>query len=234
MNKKYITKRSFNKLNYLANKIHSESELFFNDDEIYKFLKGQYLDRKQVIERLDILDNSNIVTPNSLLYDRKGFLGYTMTYYKDYIELSNINLKKLSFNERKNLCLKLCDTINYMSEKNFAYPDINEENILIKDDNIKIIDIDSGIFKDIDKEKYDFSLRFSNYLLSNICLSILYSKNYYDFTRFDYVSTIPKELSDFYDFIVNRNGAFISTMEFIDKIDENTINKSKKLLKRSI
>ena len=236
MNKTYITKKSFKNLEYLKGKIHTESNIFINNNELYKFLKKEYYYREKIIERLDILNNNNIVIPNTILYDKKGFLGYSMTYYKDYKELENTDLQKLNFEQRKSLCIKLCNILDYMTNNHFAYPDIHEDNILIKDEDIKIIDLDSGIFKDIDLEKYDEYLRTSNYLLSNLCLSILYSKSYIDFEKLllynnKILNNLPKNIIEFYNYIINKDGKFISTIDYIDKIDENMINDTKKLLK---
>ena len=241
MIKEYITKKSFNNLKHLKTSYHTESNLFTNEDKIYKFLKKEYLNREQTINELFKLKHNNIVTPLTTLYDRNGFLGYTMVYYKDYEELDKLLKQNINFIDRKNICILLCNIFKYMEDNNFAYQDIHEGNILYKDTDLKVIDIDSGIFKKPDNlEKYDSYLRASNYFLSNLILHILYLDSTNDLQRTLFKNksliykTIPNNLIYFYDFLINKDGTFIDSLEFLDKIDEKIIDDSKNILKRSI
>jgi hypothetical protein len=234
MEKKYITKTNFKKLKYLNPPIHTESILFYDDNNIYKLLNKDCLDREKTILKLDRLTNDNIVTPNGLLHDRRRFLGYYMKYYKDYYPL---NIVDKTFKEKKEYCYRIYNILKFLNDNQFAYYDIHSNNILIKDDDLKLIDMDSGIFLDDDIEKYDTYLRKENYALSCYLLSLLYDINKYDLilkllnNKNTLSKIVPDYLINFYNYVIDETGTFIDTMNYIDLIDENHIKETKHILK---
>ena len=127
-----------------------ESIRFYNDNELIKLPHKKYLkdDRGKIIEELYNLNNDNIVTPIYGITDKKGIIGYSMNYLKDYIDLEHyLSSNETSFEERKHLMIELSKIFDYFDTVNFAYHDLHSNNIMYKDDNIKLIDLDGGVFK---------------------------------------------------------------------------------------
>ncbi len=245
MEKRMLTRKYLLKYKYYGGKHNSESMLFYTDDEILKLLQKEFRTREHTILKLPSLENDSLALPKYSLYDRGGFLGYAMDYFKDYIEFESIINSDIPFDQRKQACLELYNLIEYLKSQYFAYYDLNPYNVLFKDGSIKLIDLDSGIFMPdrisdsfSDYTKYDTYLRFGNYTLAKLTLSILFDE-LYD-TNLDKISSNRKELfsisSDrlirLYKFVLNKPCTMLDVGECLDEITEDYTNEVKLILKK--
>lgn len=105
----------------------------------------------------------SIVWPNTVLYDDTGFLGYSMTYIENSIELTNLTLpisgnntnkiknkfKRLNNNnffiQRLTICYNIASVLQEFHRKNqYVVVDLKPQNILIDvNGQIAFIDVDS-------------------------------------------------------------------------------------------
>lgn len=242
MKKEYLTKRTLANYKYF-DRHNSESTLFRNDERIIKLLKKEFLSREQTICRLDTIHNSDAVLPETVIYDSKGFLGYSMINYKEYKELEDFIIGKLPFNERKRICLELCRIIDDLERQEFAYYDVHPYNILYNNGDIKLIDMDSGIFKpdricDKDYETYNTYMRVADYFLTRLSLALLF-EDHLDQTidnisskRKELFNYSPKKLVTLYKYVLNKPYSFLDVGEYIEDIDEDYIESAKLILKK--
>ena len=232
-----LTKRFLNDYKYHSKS--RESINFTNDKYYLKLLKKEILldDREKVIKRLEEVKHENAVIPEFLVHDKKGFQGFSMINYKDYDYISSVISNDLfdinkdnDFLYRKELMLRLIKIIEFFKSKEFAYYDIYDKNILYKDGDIKIIDMDSGIFKGLINCEYDYdsSIRFANHLLSVFALSFLYNTYYLRFVSNvkpilnSLNNYLNEDLKKFYSYVFrNEFHLLLNPYEMIDSIDEN-------------
>ena len=248
MKHKYVTKK------YLENFKHhvgegTESIRFYDDKYFLKIIRKYLLDDEKIktIESLDKLEHKYSVTPEFLLYDKTGIIGYAANNYLDYYFLNDLLSNdisvesKINFNERKRIMIELSNLLEFYRQKDFSYYDIHEKNILYKDNDIKVLDLDGGTFKEYEKPFiYDSHLKFANRKLSYLSICYLYNLTCDKFTDnylFDdekintLLNYLPKKLRDFYyyAFSVDYKG-YHDISENINLIDENIYNETKQIL----
>ena len=226
-----------------------ESVRFYNDDLFLKIINKEYLkdDRKEIVEKLFYFDNENIVKPIFGLKDKTGFIGYGMNFLKNYDYIDCITMDSTSFNERKKLMLKLSKTFDYFDDNLYAYYDIHEKNILCKDENIKLVDLDSGVFKGYTNSKmtYELAIRVSKKRLSRFIISFLYNTNPDDFydnlknltTRDNKMikGIFPFNINELYEYSINNDFHVISGIsECINDFDEEMYYKTNDVIKRRL
>lgn len=243
MEKKKITKNFFD--NYHAHLSNgSESIGFYNDDYFLKIIKEKYLKngRKDVILRLDEIEHRDAVTPLFLLYDKNKLTGYGAKSYMSYDFLDSIvEDESLSFKQRKELMIKLASLFEFFKSKDFAFYDLHYKNILVKDGDIKLIDLDGGVFKGLDNDgtTYDWSFRYSNNKIALLTLSFLFGVEDYTLPNFfngiydleDYIDSLPKELRDYFrNALLNSYNILFDVPEIIDSISEEYVEETKRKL----
>lgn len=76
---------------------------------------------------------------------------YLVTEHNNYSDLSKVE-QNGSFQEKKDLCLKIAKAINWMHQKEVVHLDIKPENILINKNEIKIIDFNLSCYLGDSKE----------------------------------------------------------------------------------
>lgn len=253
MKSKFVSKKFLN--NYTMQTSNGiESIRFYNDEYCLKFLKKDYLtnDRKEIIYKLCELNHENAVTPEFLLHDKTGLLGYAMINYRDYTFIGDEVENKLfkidleAFNKRKQLMIKLSKLFDYFNINDFAYYDIHDRNILYKDNDIKLIDLDGGIFKGYKNHELDFesAKRFSSQKLALYTLSFIYNVNQYNFSKYlgspigfnnrqIMIDSLPKNLKEFFTYALsNKYNIFDNTTNCLEELDENIYLESIKILKK--
>lgn len=209
-----VNKKFFN--NYTYDNIPSgESSRFYNDENYIKIIHPGLLkdDREKIVRELYYFNHPNIVTPKFILKDKSGFIGYGMDFLKDYKSLAlHLELDNLSFDERKELMIRLSKIFDYFDEKKFAYFDIHSNNILYKDGDIKIIDLDSGVINPYINDRVDFDLgiRASKKALVRYTLSTIYDITNYELLSLnslkdrkyyqDLMNNLPKNVRNLYEF----------------------------------
>ena len=257
MESKFVSKRFLNDFKaHISN--GTESIRFYNDEYFLKFIKKEYLnqDRIYTIERLDELKHDSLVTPEFLLYDRTGTLGYGMINYRDFSFIDTIisgsifdKTDKESFERRKELMIKLSKAIDFINNNGFAYYDIYSKNILFNHNDLKLIDLDGGVFKGHKNQEtdYDSAFYFSSHRIALFTLAYLYNVDYKKFqelfskrkgfleetkeTLFDY---LPYNLRDFFKYAIsNTYSVFDETTKCLIDYDYQTYLDTISILKRT-
>lgn len=100
-----------------------------NSEEVFK-----------VIEAFKLSDNKDILLPDELLYFGGIFAGFGMEYLDGYITVGDALLDGTKFN-RWDVINRVLDVMFYMLEHGIVYVDMHVFNVLIKDDDVKVIDI---------------------------------------------------------------------------------------------
>ena len=241
MEKKSITKRFMKDYKYHLG-IGNESFRFYNDKYFLKFFLKNEVDineRRKTVELLEMINHPYAVTPKFLLFDKNKFTGYAMDSYIDYKTLDKNNIN--SFNERKDILIELIRLINYFENNNFIYYDFHEKNILYKNNDIKLIDLDSGIFKEeINNLNYESTFKYANNKLAFFSLSFIYNINSTVFSLIlssdyfiinDLINKLPNNLKEFYEYTLSEKYIkYFDIEHYLDLIDENIYNDTKKII----
>ena len=229
-----------------------ESVRFYNDKYMLKFIEKKYLktDRQLIIEKTHEFDHEHIVKPEFGLYDKTGFLGYGMNYIKNYDYLDSVvdnDFKNSSttFSFRKELMLELCDIFDYFNKYNFAYYDIYGKNILYKDGDIKLIDLDGGVFKGTNNRvNYSIAYRLAQKNLALYTLSFLYNKDIFEFLSDisslkkkdlnSILTNVPEEVKNLFYYTINNDyHTFNNITQSIDSISQSMYEETNdKIIKK--
>lgn len=179
---RHIPEKSLKAKNEIHPNCHTESRLFVNDKDllkIYNSKPNRY--RANNISRLSQIIHDGVVTPlyGVSLYNEKNLNGYGMRYYKEFITLrSYLSTHSLSFEERNFIAHRLCTIYNFLLENNFCFFDIHGENVIIKGEEVKFIDVDSSTYiDDLDQSDFNQLVYISRQYLSELCLQVLLSTN---------------------------------------------------------
>ena len=243
MKKKFIHKNYLKKAKLFNPPFHSESTLFILNDEVLKFIKKEILkERESIVNNLDIIDHPNCVTPNFIMYDKTGFLGYGMDLIKNCRPLSWESTFDTSFDRRKEIAFEICDLFSYLESKKFAYYDIHSNNLLYSNHKLKLVDLDSGIFENADNiVTYDSMIRFEKKIIARVILAILYGENPDDFKekfdrrnfdKLEYLKNCyPNELKKFLEFVINTEFSHFESRDYIELFNEDLIYDTRFILK---
>lgn len=223
----------------------AESSRLHNNEIMIKIIKKHFLqdDRQIIIENLHNFDHENIVIPIQSIYDKNRFIGYTMKYLKGYQTFDKYLDNKTSFNQRKELLLKLASVFDYFDEKKFSYHDIHNKNILYKDDDIKLIDLDGGVLKNFvnDNINYETSIRAEKKSLSRFLLSKLYGINEGKLLNLNkndiklLLSMLPDSIKELYDYAINDDYyVFNNITSSFENINEEVYDDTKIILKKGL
>ena len=230
-----VNKIPFNKY-IIDSSFGTESVRFINNDEILKIIKNKYLtkDRGQIIRLLSDFCYDGIVEPKYGITERKQIIGYSMNYLKGYIDLEKELLKQeLSFEDRKELMIRLSKIFDYFDKMNFAYQDLHTNNIMYKDGDIKLVDLDGGVIKGY-TNGYDYNVtirsskkRLARFTLSTILgvneIGLLSLKNHRNKKIFErMLQTFPYEIKNLFEYALNEDYHYYdkditSTLEDISK-----------------
>lgn len=126
------------------------AKIFRKDDVILKKYKIEcpfrfYFSRK-VFEELKKLDLDGIVKLYDYYYNNKGKLGHVFlpeVYTMEYIDNPNITLLEQDKEYLLDIISRLEHDINILSNNKIELGDAHNENIIFRDNDAKIIDIDS-------------------------------------------------------------------------------------------
>ena len=121
--------------------ISTTAKLYLHNGKIYKLFD----DRINVNESIlfDLYDSpvDNCARIYDLLYD-EDLIGYSMKYYNGYKE---IDKKRISLELKKLYAHKLIEVYNELKKRGYIYYDFHGRNILVKDSDLVLIDIDGCI-----------------------------------------------------------------------------------------
>ena len=237
MEKKLYHNNMCTKSNALRNVYCSESSLYVYNGDLIKLINDRFKDRVSVVLRLDRLDHEDLVLPKYILYNKSGFKGYGMEYYKDYSVLAKMMCdESIPFNKRKEIALKICKLFVYMEYEGFGYYDVHSKNILYKGTDIKLVDMDSGIFDDQDRLEYLTYLKHSQQRLSELSLALLYKEILDDLcnelidSKKIILKMVPSNVKKLYEHVINRSFTYFRPAEYLDNLTEDTVEETKQVL----
>lgn len=212
---------------YESGNVHVESDLFLYDSDIVKIFKKKIsTERQETILSLDKVDRSEFVIPKYTLIHGSNIIGYGMDFLNNFESLySLIQNKSLSFADRKNIAISLYELITYLESIGICYHDIHSSNFLYNN-GIKVIDMDSVVFKSIYGEKeFNYNMNFAYLRLARLCFTILINMRV--ILPFEISSVEQNDIIDFFDnekkdFFKYVFGYEKSNKYFIDTIDRFT------------
>lgn len=221
---------------YESGNVHVESDLFLYDSDIVKIFKKKIsTERQETILSLDKVDRSEFVIPKYTLTHGSNIIGYGMDFLNNFESLySLIQNKSLSFADRKNIAISLYELITYLESIGICYHDIHSSNFLYNN-GIKVIDMDSVVFKSIYGEKeFNYNMNFAYLRLARLCFTILINMRV--ILPFEISSVEQSDIIDFFD---NKKKDFFkyvfgyekSNKYFIDGIE--SFNEEDSVLIRS-
>lgn len=221
---------------YESDNIHVESDLFLYDSDIVKIFKKKIsTERQETILSLDKVDRSEFVIPKYTLTHGSNIIGYGMDFLNNFESLySLIQNKSLSFADRKNIAISLYELITYLESIGICYHDIHSSNFLYNN-GIKVIDMDSVVFKSIYGEKeFNYNMNFAYLRLARLCFTILINMRV--ILPFEISSVEQNDIIDFFDnekkdFFKYVFGYEKSNKYFIDGIE--SFNEEDSVLIRS-
>lgn len=212
---------------YESGNVHVESDLFLYDSDIVKIFKKKIsTERQETILSLDKVDRSEFVIPKYTLTHGSNIIGYGMDFLNNFeSSYSLIQNKSLSFADRKNIAISLYELITYLESIGICYHDIHSSNFLYNN-GIKVIDMDSVVFKSIYGEKeFNYNMNFAYLRLARLCFTILINMRV--ILPFEISSVEQNDIIDFFDnekkdFFKYVFGYEKSNKYFIDTIDRFT------------
>lgn len=217
-------KKEYKKDHIIPNGIHNESELYlYNNDIIKLFNKRISFDRQRTILSLDKIDRQECVIPKYSIIHGINIVGYGMDYLKDFSTLFKlVEDETLSFNERKQIAIKLYQIIMYLERIGVCYPDIHTGNFLYSNDDIRVIDMDSVLFDTIcDKDNFNYNVKLSYLRLARLCFTILINMRIIlpfelnSIEQSDIIEFFDNDKKDYFKYIFGyekRNKYFIDTI----------------------
>lgn len=151
----------------------SEAKLYIVDNDLYKIYYKNNI--SSIYHLLCLISKQNklknTILPNGIIVQNDKLKGIKIPYFKDYKTAYSL------INENREYKIEILSIImNHLKEltDNDIYPmDFNSEGILVKDKDVKIIDLDTYTTynnKDISREK----LIFVHKLYLNIILELMY------------------------------------------------------------
>lgn len=213
---------------------HYESIIYHDDKFCYKIYNDfkEYAYRESLIEELNILDIPSSIIPLKKIVVRNNrediFAGYMMKYYKEYDNLRHLLLmEELDTEKRIDIVIKLNRLYRLILSYGFNYWDVNTSNILYKDGDILLCDMDSvrRISEDMSKDKERLFITSTNIIMGMKSREI--RNNYEYFSR-----VFDREMTDIFDRFYNpreNNNDIFSGEFYMDKeLDRINVRALKK------
>lgn len=213
---------------------HYESIIYHDDKFCYKIYNdfNEYAYRESLIEELNILDIPSSIIPLKKIVVRNNrediFAGYMMKYYKEYDNLRHLLLmEELDTEKRIDIVIKLNRLYRLILSYGFNYWDVNTSNILYKDGDILLCDMDSvrRISEDMSKDKERLFITSTNIIMGMKSREI--RNNYEYFSR-----VFDREMTDIFDRFYNpreNNNDIFSGEFYMDKeLDRINVRALKK------
>lgn len=180
---------------------HYESIIYHNNEFCFKIYNNykEYAYRESIIEELNSFNIESTIVPLKKIIIRNNmneiFIGYIMKYYKEYNDLRTLILmNKLDYKKRIEVVIKLNRLYRLILSYGFNYWDSNISNILYRDGNILLCDMDSvkKIDSDIYKDKERLFITSINIIMGMMSREII---NNYDY----FSSVFDKEITSIFD-----------------------------------
>ena len=239
MKNKQLKKSIKSKMIPITKRLNTESELYLYNETLIKLYnsKVNLEDKKRILDKLSTFDIKECLTPTFALYEGSTLSGIQMDYLYDYDAIYDIlNNSNLDFNTRKMIAFKICQIILEIESKNAIYHDIHEDNILIKGNDIKVIDMDNILLpNELDKYEYEIDRLQSRRRLIYLCMQLLLNKVDFNISdlhdsraRSIYTLSSPKQ-KEFYSFTFLGTDNKINPADYLDYFNEDYIEAIKKI-----
>ena len=225
-----------------------ESSCIYSGDEIMKIIQNRLLkdDREKIIRELYYFDHKDVVSPLYALTEKNKFIGYGMKYYKDYTVFAEyLNNKKTSFEDRKELMIRLSKIFDYFDQMNFAYYDLHSGNILYKNGDIKLIDLDGGVIKGYinDGMDYNTAIRLAKKNLAKFTLQTINGVTEFYFNSLkkyknkrdviNFMNNLPENIKNLYSYALNDEYYYFSNMtSVLNDITKDVYEDTQNILKK--
>lgn len=219
-------RKEYKKDHIMPNGIHNESELYlYNGDIIKLFNKRISFDRQRTILSLDEIERQECIIPKYSIIYGSNIVGYGMEYLKDFSTLFRlIEDESLSFNDRKQIAIKLYQIIMYLERIGVCYPDIHTGNFLYKDGIVRVIDMDSVMLDTICvKDNFNHNIELSYLRLARLCFTILINMRV--ILPFELNSIEQNDIIEFFDGDKKDYFKYIFGYEKSDKYFIDTIDR---------
>lgn len=219
-------RKEYKKDHIIPNGIHNESELYlYNGDIIKLFNKRISFDRQRTILSLDEIERQECIIPKYSIIYGSNIVGYGMEYLKDFSTLFRlIEDESLSFNDRKQIAIKLYQIIMYLERIGVCYPDIHTGNFLYKDGIVRVIDMDSVMLDTICvKDNFNHNIELSYLRLARLCFTILINMRV--ILPFELNSIEQNDIIEFFDGDKKDYFKYIFGYEKSDKYFIDTIDR---------
>ncbi len=203
-----------------------EAELFLYKNYVYKlFISKANLQLKtKILDELYDKPVNNCARVCSILYD-DDLLGYSMEYYKKYCELAKFKKTPIYF--KKIYVDKLIDIYKELKTRGFIFYDFHGHNVLVNDEELRLIDIDSCL------EFSDENDKLGSRYLNEFVLSLVFDTNYFDRRQCYGILTKNDVEAELYSDLSYNYGERVSLdelNEYIQGINDKEIKAKKKRL----
>ncbi len=211
---------------------NTESNIYLLYNEVVKIINFNLIEQREEIILNFALNNIEHCTEiTKMLYENNKFYGFSMIYYDEYKLLSRC-LGKINLVNKKIYCHQLIETYKNIKEKlGVLYYDFHSNNIMIKNNDLILLDIDSCIDYNIVNEKLSME-----YLLQMV-LQIIFDCSL-DGIGYGFLSKEKrKQINDilFHNEIFNFEKQNINEIdESIEDINNKKINQIKKQIPNSL
>ncbi len=169
------------------------------------------------IEKLIIVDQDN----DKIKY------GYTQLYYENAVTMED-TVDQIPFNTKIRICNAVVSEIIRMHQNNFVYNDLHERQILIINNDILFIDVDSILTRqNVTENNYNMSLRNEILCSATLVLFYLYKIKYegpIQMSKIIPILSIPKEFKNYLiEAIVNCSLTDYYIDNFMNELDEEKV-----------
>ena len=239
----FICEKKFENFKRITAQNNEESKIYVDKDSLYKiyYSLGLRKFKEKRIEKLSLYSHPNCIFPRKKIVDKwNRFIGIEEEFLKNYITLRNkLLLNDLDYEDRLLISHQLCKTSKDLEHMGISFIDIHLDNIMILDNIIKFIDLDSCEFisKTVNSDVFEYIRKdlISRYL-AEVCFFTLYGKafNIFELDR-ESVNNLLKIANEKQRKILYKiflKGETIDIENYLDSFDEDFIEQSKLILKQ--
>lgn len=240
MQSKQLSKSIRRKLIHINTRLNTESDIYLYKDYLIKLYnyKVDINNKKKILEKLNTINIEGCVIPEYALFNGKDLIGVQMEYLYDYDALYDLlSIKNIDYNIRKNIAIKICQIILEIEKNDAIYYDIHEDNFLIRNQNVKTIDMDSILLRSrFDNEEYEINRLEARRRLIYLCMQLLLNTIDFNITNIkdsrakSIYALSSKKQKELYDFAFLDMNNEINPLDYLDYFNEDYTEGMKKIL----